>query len=799
LALRAARRTHPCASRSWCWAFLALSPAVATQASELADASRDALEGVVVIGTSPVPGATIDADKVPANVETLRAPDLRRGGTASLAGALNDQLGSVNINDTLADPFQPDILYRGFEASPVLGTPQGLAVYQNGVRINEAFGDAVNWDLIPDVAISRVDIVSANPVYGLNALGGAAALTMKDGFNSPGGEAGVSGGSFRQRAGTAEFGANTGRFGVYAAGRLLDQDGWRLFARDRLQQFYGALSERSGSAELDLTYTHANNQLYGQGAAPLQSLVIDPRNVYTGPQGNSNRLEFLTLDGSLAIAPALSMQGTLYYRDYRQSVANGNTSEFGPCTTSAAAGLLCQADGSTPLSNASGQTLPDISMGGTVPIGENDFESIHSRGLGGSWQLHGTQRLAGSPNQFSAGVTVDIGHIDFSSGTQLGVIDTTLTVLPSNLLLDTPEGSTFSATPVILKASNKYYGWFATDTLDVTPSFALTFSGRFNVAQIDLYDQRGTNLDGRSRYAHFNPAAGATYKVSAQLTAYGGIAITNRAPTASEIECSDPLLPCLLPANLAGDPPTLKQVVARTYEAGLRGHVQAGSSPDTSLRWSIGAFRTELDNDIYAIANSLSTGFFQNVGATLRQGGQIAVSYRSARGLVYLNYSYVEASFGSGFALNSPSNPGRYADNTIHVESGDRLPGIPRQRVKAGFDWQLGPRWSTGATLVYVGSQFYKGDESNQAPALPGYAVLGLHAAYRPWRRAELFIAVQNLADRRYATFGIYGDPTGIGAPGIPADAQSNDPRVDNRFQSPGAPRSVFAGLRVTL
>jgi iron complex outermembrane receptor protein len=166
---------------------------------------------------------------------------------------------------------------------------------------------------------------------------------------------------------------------------------------------------------------------------------------------------------------------------------------------------------------------------------------------------------------------------------------------------------------------------------------------------------------------------------------------------------------------------------------------------------------------------------------------------------MYLNYSYVEASFGSGFALNSPSNPGRYADNTIHVEPGDRLPGIPRQRVKAGFDWQPGPRWSTGATLVYVGPQFYKGDESNQAPALPGYAVLGLHAAYRPWRRAELFVAVQNLADRRYATFGIYGDPTGIGAPGIPADAQSNDPRVDNRFQSPGAPRSVFAGLRVTL
>jgi hypothetical protein len=31
----------------------------------------------------------------------------------------------VNINDNLDDPFQPDPLYRGFEASPAHGTPQG--------------------------------------------------------------------------------------------------------------------------------------------------------------------------------------------------------------------------------------------------------------------------------------------------------------------------------------------------------------------------------------------------------------------------------------------------------------------------------------------------------------------------------------------------------------------------------------------------------------------------------------------------------------------------------------------------
>ena len=79
-----------------------------------------------------------------------------------------------------------DVQYRGFTASPVEGTPQGLAVYQNGVRINEVFGDTVNWDLIPSNAINGVTVVSGNPLYGLNALGGALNISMKDGFSYQG-------------------------------------------------------------------------------------------------------------------------------------------------------------------------------------------------------------------------------------------------------------------------------------------------------------------------------------------------------------------------------------------------------------------------------------------------------------------------------------------------------------------------------------------------------------------------------------------------------------------------------------
>lgn len=775
---------------------VALAPAAA-QAADSDEVPAD-LSTVTIIGTTPIPGATIDADKVPSNVESVTASGLTRTGTASLSRALNEQLGSININDTLADPFQPDVFYRGFDASPVLGTPQGLAVYQNGVRINEAFGDAVNWDLIPDVAINRMDIVSANPVYGLNALGGAATITMKDGFNYQGGEVELSGGSFKQHSGTAQFGANNGEFGIYAAGRVLDEDGWRFFAHDRIRQFYSAGSAHLDGLTLDLTYTHADNQLFGPGAAPVQSLAIDSRDVFTGPQANLNRLDFVTLDGSYSIAKDLSAQGVVYYRDYRQSVSNGNTTDYTGCTTNTDAGFLCQSDGVTPLTNAAGQELRDISQGGSLAIGENDFENIHSRGVGGSLQLTGTQSLAGHGNQFAIGASVDTAHIDFTSGAELGVINPdNLVVEPSGLFVDTPEDTGFSATPVILKSTNTYYGLFLTDTFDVTSALAVTASGRYNIAQIDLYDQRGTDLDGLNRFTHFNPAIGATYKLLPNLTAYAGYSTTNRAPTASEIECSDPLLPCLLPANLAGDPPDLKQVIAHTFEVGLRGHVASFGGTDGTLTWNVGGYRTNLDNDIYAISTTLSTGFFQNIGSTRRQGGQAGVAYQWSQGDAYLNYSYVDATFQSAFTMSSPSNPFQDANGNIQIEPGDHLPGIPKQRIKAGGDYKVLPNWSVGGALLYVSTQFYKGDESNQNAPLPGYQVVNLHTAYQFWKQSELFLAVNNVFDRRYATYGIYSDPTGVGAPGVPAGADSNDPGVDNRFQNPAAPRSVFGGVRI--
>jgi iron complex outermembrane receptor protein len=751
------------------------------------------LAPVEVIGTTPLTGIGIDRDKVPANIQSLSSSDLSREGSPSLIQGLTDQTGSVNINSTLVDEFQPDILYRGFEASPVLGTPEGIAVYQNGVRINEAFGDTVNWDLIPDIAIDRFDMVSANPVYGLNALGGAAVLTMKNGFTYQGFENEAAGGSFGQRSEEFQFGKQVGNFSTYIAGRWFDEDGWRQFSQNNLRQIYADIAARTDRASADISFTGADNSLYGAGTTPEQTLAVGRSLAFTTPQQNANQLAFVTLNGGYKLTDDLSFQVNAYHREFHQTVVNGNTTNYTACTSGN--GLLCQPDGMTLLVSNTGGSIPDLSNGGAIQIGENDFEDIHAATTGGALQATYTSDVLGHENHFVLGGSIDHSDVNFQSSAEIGVIDPALQVLSSGYFVDTPENAGFQATPVDLAAVDNYYGAFVTDTFNLTPALAITASGRYNLAVIDLYDHLGSNLTGNNRYQRFNPAIGATYRFSAALTAYAGYSEGNRAPTPSEIECSNPTQPCLLPSSLSSDPPNLKQVVSHTYEAGLRGNLQLPAVLPGRLTWNFGLFRTDLDDDIYGVATSISSGFFENIGSTRRQGIETGISYKDETWSAFLNYSLVDATFRSPLTLPSPSNPFADANGNIQVMPGDRLPGIPLNQLKAGIDWHPFDKCTIGAVVIYFSDQYLRGDESNQNAPLPGYAVLNLHGSFKVTEHIELFATISNLTDAKYATFGAYGDPTGVGAPGVPTSGIG----VDNRFIAPGVPLAVYGGVRVTF
>ncbi len=263
----------------------------------------------------------------------------------------------------------------------------------------------------------------------------------------------------------------------------------------------------------------------------------------------------------------------------------------------------------------------------------------------------------------------------FFTGTQIGVINSQLLVLPSTLIVDTPENSPGAdangdPTPVSVDSINRDLGIYLADTFNVTPDLAVTASGRYNISHIDLADQLGENLSGNNRFVHFNPAIGATFKVLPTMTLYGGLSENNRTPTASEIECSDPLTPCLLPTNLAGDPPNLKQVIAKTSELGLRGTIPELAGGQVS--WNLSVFRTLLENDIYGIATSVSQGFFQNIGDTRRQGFEAGINYHGEQWSAFANYSYVQATFQSALTVPSPSNP--FSGRKWRYFSGTRQP-----------------------------------------------------------------------------------------------------------------------------
>ncbi|HEX2801856.1 MAG TPA: TonB-dependent receptor, partial [Phenylobacterium sp.] len=343
-------------------------------------------------------------------------------------------------------------------------------------------------------------------------------------------------------------------------------------------------------------------------------------------------------------------------------------------------------------------------------------------------------------------------------------------------------------TPVEISATTNYLGIYAIDTLDLTDRLFLTVSGRFNLARVGTTDRTGVSPDltGRHRFQRFNPAAGLAYRLPAGVTAYGGYTEANRAPTPLELACSDPLRPCLLENALVADPP-LRQVVARTWQAGLRRARVRG------LDWSLGLFQAENRDDVVALASAIQgRGYYANVPRTRRRGLEAAIDWRSDRWLAYASASDVQATYQFTGALPSPNSPFADAAGDIHITPGARIGGIPELRGKAGADFTAATGLTVGADLLAVGAQRLVGDEAGKDARLAGYWLAGVHASWTLGRGVELFGRIDNLFNRRYATFGTYFEADGLASlkpSPLPADP-------DPRTITPGPPRAVQIGLR---
>lgn len=233
-----------------------LTMALAAQASKLD-----------VVAATPLPGTDLALDQIPGPVQTATARDVENTGALDLSDLLNKRLNGVHINENQENPFQPDVNYRGYTASPLLGTPEGISVYMDGVRQNQPFGDIVAWDLIPKIAIAEVALIpGSNPLFGLNTLGGAVSIQTKDGRSHPGTSLQLNGGSFGRRAGEFEHGgSNSKGLSWYVAGNLFREDGWRQLSPSEVRQAFGKLGWQRGKTSANLSFAYADNWLTGNG------------------------------------------------------------------------------------------------------------------------------------------------------------------------------------------------------------------------------------------------------------------------------------------------------------------------------------------------------------------------------------------------------------------------------------------------------------------------------------------------------------------------------------------------------
>lgn len=807
--------------------------------------AQNSAQEILVIGVTPSGDTLQSLKRIPFAVHSASYADLEAAQSLELSDYLNSRMASVNINSAQNNPLQADLQYRGFTASPLLGLPQGLSVYQNGVRINEPLGDAVNWDLVPEAAIYRIDLVSgANPVFGLNTLGGALAIKMKDGFNFQQHSVSASTGSWGRNTATVESGGNNGEWGYYLNLSHFDEDGWRRQSSSESLNLYSTVSWRpTQQSAADLVYQRGDSNLIGNGALPIGLAKQSRSSVFTAPDITDNDMQMLALSARHTLTPALQISTNLYWRDNRTHSFNGDASEFERCDFAGGEQALfeeadeiedaledaldlsldaicagtdsrfqnyadlvseierrAQAAGLNPSDFKIDNITDELSGTGILAdaaINNRSQRRQRSRGFGVQATL--TEPLAGKTNQLIGGLSAHLGDSRFHSTLELSELDPV-----TRSTWGRGVGTYFDEAATSIRTNTDTYSAFLTDTLDLNAEWALTVSARYNLTDVTLRDSSGERpeLNGQHRFARINPAIGINWNPTETLTLYGSYSEANRVPTPIELACNEGVFElaqgfasaagedpedvefeCRLPNAFLADPP-LDDVVTKSLEVGLRGD-WLGANYQLSL------FRARNQDDILFQTTGRSTGLFANVDATLRQGLEFSMQQRLGQWQYSGSYSYVQARFDDAFLVLSPNHPDANDDGEIAVRPGDRLPGLPEHIAKLSVDYALNQAFSIGAELVYNGSQVLRGDESNALAQVRAATIVNAQASYLFGPKFSVFLKLSNVLDREYENFGLLGEDPSELIPGL----------IDTRpyFLGIGAPRAAWLGAKFQL
>lgn len=793
---------------------------------------------VDVVAATPLPGADLSADEIAAPVQAAPVGDISASHALDISDFLNRRLRAINLNEVQGNPYQADLNYRGYTASPLLGTPQGLSVYLDGVRLNQPFGDVVSWDLIPRVAVAEVALLpGSNPLFGLNTLGGALVMQSKDGRSAPGTALEMSGGSFGRLTGELEHGgANSQGWHWYTASALFFEDGWRTASPSNVRQFFGKLGWQGAQTALGLTVSYANNALIGNGLQEQRLLARDYRSIYTKPDITAHRAPLFNFIARHGGSMRLAFAGNAYFRAIRTATLNGDLNEdaldqalYQPSAVERAA-LAAAGYSGFPTSGATAANTPFPFWRciGNVLLRDEPAEKCngllnrtHSQqyNYGGSGQATVVSFLNGQRNQLTAGAAFDRSHVNFAQSTQLGYLNPDRSVTGLNAFADGVTGGEVDGEPfdtrVDLNGRIQTFSLYATDALAIGNKWTLALSGRFNRTNIKNTDYinpgGGTgSLDGNHTFQRFNPAVGLIFRPLRHLNAYANYSEGNRAPTSVELGCADPEAPCKLPNAMTGDPP-LQQVVTRTFEAGLR------SGQESRVSWSAGWFRGENRNDILFVASEQTGfGYFKNFGKTRRQGFETDLNTRIWRFGIGGGYTFLDATFQSEEDVNGESNSSNDAEapgleGLIEIEPGARIPLIPQHMFKLYADLQATKKLSVNFGVLALSKAFARGNENNEhvpdgtyylgEGRSPGYTIANLGARYELNQHIELFGRVNNLFDKRFYTAAQLGvtaftaEGNFLARPFAAVDGEF--PLQHATFLAPGAPRAAWGGVRL--
>ncbi len=752
--------------------------------------SEGSLKEVQVINTSPLPGIGIEKNKLPYEVQSVNSETIKASNSLNLSEFMNENFNGVNINDIQGSPYQADVTYRGSRASAILGAAQGLSVYMDGVRVNEPFGDVVNWDMLPEAAFDNVTLVpGSNPIYGLNTLGGALAFTTKSGLSTQGNELGLSLGSHsRVKVDLTHGSKSEDGWHRFVAASAFNETGWRDASSGNLQNIFVKAGRTQADTNWDVSFLYGNSKLVGNGLTPSTNYgeeddLGDPptnglyelagrQSVYSFPDETKNNTALLTFNLQHVLDANTELAATAYLRQGKQKRLGGDVEWEEDPTSNNGAGGDGDSEGEFRRSNTS-QSSTGLSLNMTKILGNH---------------------------QLTTGASFDLSRSTYGASEQ-GDCE----IHPTTRGVSNCEGAEEKSADV--KGTATSFGLFLSDTFKVADQTFLTVGGRYNqttvantITSYFEVDNSGdpelvrrnspvVKEEEKFTYRKFNPSFGLSHKLNDNITLFGNWAQSNRAPTVIELGCADDAEPCQLPTGLQADP-YLKQVVAQTTEAGLRWRNNQNYSLAASVYQTINK-----DDILFLPAQLAGFGYFKNFDKTQYQGVDISASKSWGTVRMGAAYSYLKATYQAEAELLA-------GEREMDITPGMRLPGLPLNTLKLNLDWQASNQLNLGAGLQYSSSLITQGnedgkigteDESTDADAsIKGYSLLNLKATYQAQKGLTLFAKINNATNKRYETYGMIGEnnfnPDG-------SLIEAGEPTIA-KFVAPGAPRTFFVGMR---